>query len=74
MGNHSRKTIGLMVSGVTDAYAEALCRGVSKAANNIRMNLVVVPGKYINRDTSTLGALKYEYQYTALYSYIRRAT
>ena len=73
MGNRSRKTIGLMVSGVTDAYAEALCRGVSKAANNIRMNLVVVPGKYINRDTSNLGALKYEYQYTALYSYIKES-
>ncbi|MCR4717210.1 MAG: LacI family transcriptional regulator [Lachnospiraceae bacterium] len=71
MAKHSRKTIGLLVTGVTDAYAEALCRGVTKAANNIRMNVVVVPGKYINRDTLDLGPLKYEYQYTSLYSYIK---
>lgn len=64
-----RVTIGLLVSGITEHFIISICKGVMHAAKEADVNLVVLPGKYIDRDLSVNKEIRYEYQYNALFSY-----
>lgn len=64
-----RVTIGLLVSGIMDDYTEHICKGVRRAAKEENADVIVFPGKYIDRDLSDNRELRYEYQYHTVFSY-----
>ena len=41
----TRKTIGVMVGGITDDFTRFLCKGLREAAKEQDVNMVVLPGK-----------------------------
>lgn len=64
-----RPVIGLLVSGITEHFIISICKGVMHAAKEADVDLVVLPGKYIDRDLSSNKDLCYEYQYNTLFEY-----
>lgn len=64
-----RPVIGLLVSGITEHFIISICKGVMHAAKEADVNLVVLPGKYIDRDLSSNKEIRYEYQYNTLFDY-----
>lgn len=66
---NKRLTIGLLVSGITEHFIISICKGVMHAAKAADVNLVVLPGKYIDRDLSENDEIRYEYQYNTLFEY-----
>lgn len=70
--NKKRCTIGLLVSGILDEFTKYVCKGVLQEAKAADVNIVVVPGKYIDRDLSGNQELRYEYQYTTIFSYLKK--
>lgn len=69
-----RLTIGLLVSGITDDFTESICKGVIQRAAEMDVNLVVLPGKYIGRNTEGNPDLMYEYQHGTILSYATKET
>ena len=67
--NKKRKIIGFLVTGITDTYSVKLIQGVARAARNLDLDILVMPGKYLDRDLSRQFEDTYEYQFTTLYSY-----
>ena len=69
MDNQKRRlTIGVLVSGITDEFTKLICRGAMQLAKQMDVNIVALPGKYIDRDVSDKPDLMYEYQ-IVLYLY-----
>lgn len=66
-----KMTIGLLVSGIMDDYTEYICKGVRRAAKEEHADVIVFPGKYIDRDLSDNRELRYEYQYHTVFAYAR---
>lgn len=64
-----KKTIGVLVGGITDDFTRCLCDGVKKAAEDSDVNVVVFPGKFLDRDYAENLDIRYEYQYETLFSY-----
>lgn len=64
-----RKVIGVLVGGIADDFTVQTCRGVMREAQNREVDVVVIPGKYINRNLRDNKDLMYEYQYNTLFSY-----
>lgn len=62
-------TIGIVVSGITDDANRAVCVGARRAAKQYGVNLIVLPGKYLDRDLSGNTEILYEYQYNTLFYY-----
>lgn len=73
MKRSERFTIGLLVSGITDDYTEHICKGVWRAAKEENVDVIVFPGKYIDRDLSDHRELRYEYQYHTVFSYVHNS-
>lgn len=67
--DEKRLTIGLLVSGIMDSFTESICRGVMQAAKMADVNLVVLSGKYLDRDLTQNRELMYEYQFNTIFSY-----
>ncbi len=67
-----RLTVGVLVSGIMDEFTEAVCRGVMQAAKTLDVNVVVLPGKYLDRDLCDNPELMYEYQYNTIFSYVKK--
>lgn len=70
MGNR-RLTIGVLVSGIMDDFSKLVCRGALQMAKQLDVDIVVFPGKYINRDVSADPDLMYEYQFNTIFSYAK---
>lgn len=68
-----KATIGLLVSGIMDSYTKSICKGVNNAAKEENVNVIVFPGKYIDRDLSDNRELRYEYQYNTIFSYAKNS-
>lgn len=66
-----RKVIGVLVSGIGDDFTVQTCRGVMRAAQNKDVDVVIIPGKYIDRNLKENKDLRYEYQYNTLFSYAK---
>lgn len=66
-----RLTIGVLVSGITEDFSKLICRGVMQMAKQLDVNIVVLPGKYLNRDLSDNTELMYEYQFSTIFSYAK---
>lgn len=62
-------TIGILVSGILDDFTKSVCKGAIQAAKQMDVNIVVLPGKYLDRDFSNSRELMYEYQYNTVFSY-----
>jgi diguanylate cyclase (GGDEF)-like protein len=72
--NRKRKLIGLLVSGITDIFSAQLIRGVMRAAKVRGVDVVIFPGKYLDRDLSDRTEIMYEYQFATLFSYANIGT
>lgn len=73
MGKERRRiTVGLLVSGILDEFTEYICKGVLHAAKIQDVNVVIFPGKYLDRDLSTNRDLMFEYQHSTVFSYARK--
>ena len=73
MANEKRRiTIGVLVSGITDDFTKLVCRGALQMARQMDVNIVVLPGKYIDRDVSDKPDLAYEYQFNTIFSYAKQ--
>lgn len=64
-----KKTIGVLVGGITDDFTRCLCDGLKKAAEDSDVNVVVFPGKFLDRDYAENLDIRYEYQYETVFSY-----
>lgn len=64
-----RMTIGVLVSGITDDFSKLICSGILQTAKQMDVNIVVLPGKYVDRDVSDNPDLMYEYQFNSVFSY-----
>ena len=71
MQGRKRPTIGMMVSGIMDDFTRPACKGAMKIARELDVNLIVIPGKYIDRDVSDNPDLAYEYQYSSGFSFVK---
>ena len=69
-----RPRIGLLVSGITEHFIVSICKGVMHAAKEADVDLVVLPGKYIDRDLTLNKEIRYEYQYNTLFEYAKPQT
>lgn len=67
-----RVTVGVLVSGILDEFTEYICKGVLHAAKMQDVNVIIFPGKYLDRDLSENRDLMYEYQYGTVFSYARK--
>ena len=73
-GNKKRLTIGILVSGIVDDAVIELCQGAMRASKGKYINIVVLPGKYLDRDLSGSRKVLYEYQYNTLFYYAKPET
>lgn len=64
-----RFTIGVLVSGIMDEVTKCVCNGVLQKAKQADVNVVIFPGKYLERDLSDNRELMYEYQHNTIFSY-----
>lgn len=72
MNNRGKRlTIGLLVSGISEQFTESICKGVMHSAREADVNLVVLPGKYIDRDLTVSREIMYEYQYNTVFEYAK---
>ena len=71
MDKKKRITIGLLVSGIMDDFTVSVCQGAMKAAKDKNVELVIFPGKYLDRDLTNRKEIMYEYQYNTLFSFAR---
>ncbi|MGN0379867.1 MAG: GGDEF domain-containing protein [Butyrivibrio sp.] len=62
-------TIGVVVGGIMDDFTVQLCRGIMQKSEQLGFNVVVFPGKYIDRDFSDDISIMYEYQCGTVFSY-----
>lgn len=67
-----RLTIGVLAGGILDDFTKVVCRGILRAAKRLNINVVVFPGKYLDRDLSDNQELRYEYQFNTIFSYAEK--
>lgn len=63
-----RKTIGVFVGGVADDFTKLLCSGLDTVVREYDVNIVLLPGKFLDRDYSDNPDIMYEYQYETVFS------
>lgn len=69
--NTERITIGVLVGGIMDQFSIGICHGVEEMARTMDVDVIVLPGKYLNRDLSGNQELMYEYQYNTIFQYAK---
>ena len=62
-----RMQIGLLVSHLEDEFDSAVCEGAMMAAQQADVNLVIIPGRYIDGVYADKIRTEYEYQYNTLF-------
>ena len=62
-----RLRIGLLVSHLENDFDDAVCEGAMIAANQYDVDLVVLPGRYIDAVYADKIRTEYEYQYNTLF-------
>ena len=72
MGEKERYTVGVLASGIMDDVTRCVCKGIFQEAKQYDINVVVLPGKYLERNLADNQELMYEYQYNTLFSYARK--
>lgn len=69
--NGERITIGVLVGGIMDQFSIGICHGIEEMARTMDVDVIVMPGKYLNRDLSGNQELMYEYQYNTIFQYAK---
>lgn len=69
--NGERIIIGVLVGGIMDQFSVGICHGIEEMARTMDVDVIVLPGKYLNRDLSGNQELMYEYQYNTIFRYAR---
>lgn len=64
----NRPLIGILLGGIDDSFSSRVCKGIIRAAKEKKVDIVILPGKYIHRDLSGDYQFRYEYQYNTLFS------
>lgn len=73
MQNENRRiTIGVLASGILDDITKTVCKGIRRIAKQLDVNVMVFPGRYLDRDLSGNRELMYEYQYNTIFSYVKK--
>jgi diguanylate cyclase (GGDEF)-like protein len=62
--------IGLLISELLNDKEREICRGADCAAKEAKVNLTILPGKYIITDMTMEDTRPYEYQHQAIFDYI----
>lgn len=65
-------TVGLLVSGIMDDFTVSVCQGAMKTAKDKGIELIIFPGKYLDRDLTERKEIMYEYQYNTVFSFIQK--
>ncbi|MGN0395840.1 MAG: GGDEF domain-containing protein, partial [Coprococcus sp.] len=63
MNQNKKPVIGILVSGILDEFTKNVCKGIFQISKLLDVNVIVFPGKYLDRDLSGDVEIKYEYQY-----------
>lgn len=69
---NKRITIGVLASGILDDTTKTVCKGIRRAAKQLNVNIMVFPGKNLDRDFSDSPELMYEYQFNTIFSYVKK--
>lgn len=69
---NKRIRIGVLVGGILDNVTQTVCKGVKRAAKQLDVDIMVFPGKYLDRDLSDNQELMYEYQFNTIFSYAKK--
>ena len=69
---NKRIRIGVLVGGILDDVTQTVCKGVKRAAKQLDVDIMVFPGKYLDRDLSDNQELMYEYQFNTIFSYAKK--
>ncbi len=64
----SRLIIGLYVSDFNDESVRSLCNGATKAASEIKADVIIFPGMHLNAGFNDLVDPPYHYQYNTIYN------
>ncbi|MCC8044931.1 MAG: GGDEF domain-containing protein [Clostridiales bacterium] len=71
-GRKENPTIGVLVSGILDDFTIHICNGIMAEARVQGVHTLFFPGKYIDRDLTDNHELMYEYQYSTVFSYVKK--
>lgn len=69
MKKQKRLNIGVMIHYLDNDYSKILLKGVVAAAEELDVNLVIMPGRSLNCQLNDLKHTTYEYQYNTIYSF-----
>lgn len=72
MTDRKRINVGLFINSLYNDYSTLVCKGAVAAAEDLDVNLLLVPGREINAQWSVEVLNKYEYQNNTIYSYINK--
>jgi len=72
MGMGKRLNIGLFINSLQNDYSTQVCKGALVAAEELDVNLLIIPGRELNSQWTDADLNQYEYQNNVLYSYITR--
>ena len=64
-----RLTVGVMIHYLDNDYSKILLKGITSAAEEMDVNLVIMPGRSLNCQLYDLKNTTYEYQYNTIYSF-----
>ena len=65
----NRPTIGFLTCHLDNDYAFEICKGVEYAAEEADVNLVIMPGMFLNASYNDPINAKYDYQYNSIFHY-----
>ena len=64
-----RLNIGLLINGMDDDFANAVCRGVAELAEKLDFNLLIFPGNNFHTRISTISDTLFNSQHQTIFSY-----
>lgn len=66
-----RYNVGLVVASLNDQFSKTIARGAMAAADDLDVNLAIIPMKYIGRENAPESAdEKYEYMFNSMLTYV----
>ena len=72
MNDQNRPNIGFLTCHLDNDYAFEICKGVEYAAEEADVNLIVLPGMYLNASYNDPINAKYDYQYNSIFYYANK--
>ena len=70
MTEKKRLQIGLMIHHLENEYASEILKGAIAAAEELDINLILLPGRGINAVEDDEKYSIYDYQYNVIYNYV----